>query len=178
MPYSLDPDDIQAIRQAYGDAVSRPRPGRGGGGCLVAITAVALFLGLPAVLDWLGVTLPQSIGVALEAILLAAALAGAAVAVLGGGQAAAATRDRAEAALAALSRPFGALDREERRRAVVELLANAYVRSDATVVAAFDLHTARRRVGDSLPYVLAAEEALLRKPGIRPVFTAEEDDEG
>jgi len=178
MPYSLDPDDIQAIRQAYDDAVSRPRPGRGGGGCLVAIIAVALFLGLPSFLDWLGLTLPQSVGVALEAVLLAAALAGAAVALLGGGQAAAATRDRAEAALAALSRPFDALDREERRRAVAELLANAYVRSDATVVSAFDVDAARRRLGDSLPYILAAERALLREPGIRPVFTAKEDDEG
>ncbi len=102
-------------------------------------------------------------------MLLAAALGGGAVALLGGGRTGSSTRARAAGALDTLA--DDALGPDERRAATAELLANAHVQEGPATTAAFDLETARRRLGTALSYVLAAERALREDPGIPPVFT-------
>lgn len=171
MPETFDASESDAILEAYQAAMQEPLPPASGqAGCLVALGAVAAFLVLPRVLDWLGIALPRSLGIALGAVLLAAALAGGAVAITGGGRRSSAVRARFEAALDAL-RDMDALTDQERHRAVGALLAHARTHSGPTTVSTMDLDVARERLGPALAYVEAAEHAVRTRADIDPVFT-------
>ena len=145
-------------------------PDRRAIGCMTVILAVAVAAAGPALARLAGFDLGQSMRIGATVVLVVAFLAGIIMAFLGSGKFA---RDsqRAKQALEWLATHGPDADPAERRRQTVALLLHAYCVDGPTTTTTFEFGQARQRLGDSLPYVLAAERALRVEHQIYPVFT-------
>ena len=140
-------------------------------GCMTVVVAVALALGGPPVLRWLGIELHPGLKIALGAVLALAILCGAFVGlVLVSGRYAHAYRE-ADAAVSWLAKNGAGGDPAETRKQAVTLLFHAFCTDGPSTTHTIDFEEARARLGDSLPYVMRVERALRTDLKIYPVFT-------
>lgn len=140
-------------------------------GCLTMIIVVALAIAGPIVLRWLGIQLSHPAKVVLATILALVFLGGAFVGlVLVSGRYAHAYR-RADAAVAWLAQHGAGGDPVERRKQAVTLLFHAYCTDGPSTSNTINFDQAKERLGEALPYVIAAERALRVDLQIYPVFT-------
>ena len=175
MPAEFEPALPTAERQAIAAEWKRlgdepPPTDRRAIGCMTVIIAVALAAGGPFLARLIGFDLGQSMRIGASIVLIVALLAGIAMALLGSGKFA---RDsqRAQEALEWLATHGATADPEERRRQAVSLLFHAYCVDGPSTTGTFEFDEARRRLGDSLPYVMSVERALRTDLKIYPVFT-------
>ena len=117
-----------------------------------------------------GFDLAQSMKIGATIVLALAFLAGLFMAFLGSGRFAH-DSGRAGAALDWLAAHGANADPEERRRRTVSLLFHAHCTDGPSTVTTINFEEARRRLGEALPYVMAAERALRVDLKIYPVFT-------
>jgi hypothetical protein len=140
-------------------------------GCLTIVIAVVLGAAGPTALRWFGIELHPAVKIALAAVLVLAFLGGAFVSlVLVSGRFSHAYR-QADAAVAWLAQNGAHGDPVERRRQVVTLLFHAFCSDGPSTSNTINFEDARSRLGEALPYVIAAERALRVDLNIYPVFT-------
>jgi hypothetical protein len=145
-------------------------PDRRSIGCMTVIVALALAAAGPPLARLAGFDLGQSMRIGATVVLALAFLAGIVMAFLGSGKFAR-DSERAAEALEWLASHGADADPEQRRRQTVSLLLHAYCVDGPSTTTTFEFGEARQRLGDSLPYVLAAERALRSDHQIYPVFT-------
>jgi len=139
-------------------------------GCATVVVAIGLAAAGPPLARLAGFDLAQSMKIGATVVLALAFLAGILMAFLGSGRFA---RDsqRAEEALQWLATHGAEADPEERRAHAVSLLLHAYCTDGPSTTTTLDFEAARHRLGDALPYVMAAERVLRVDRKIYPVFT-------
>ena len=168
---TLDTAERQALSAEWQRLQNEPAPpDRHAIGCMTVVVAIALATAGPPLVRLAGLDLAQSLRIGAGIVLGIALLAGLLMVFMGSGRFA---RDsqRAGQALEWLAAHGAGGHPEERRRQTVALLCCAYCVDGPSTVTTINFEDARQRLGDALPYVLAAERALRVDRSIYPVFT-------
>jgi hypothetical protein len=147
---------------------TNPRPY----GCATFLVAAVLLLGLPRLLELIGLKLPQPLGAVLLVILVLALAAGFFVGIFVGSGVYGRACARAQEALAWLAANPESKDAEARRHNAVALIFNTVVWDGPTVSTTIAPAQSRQRLGANLPYVLAVERVLVAELKI-PAILAE-----
>lgn len=167
----MDAADREAVLAAWKAEAAIPvPPDTSQVGCVVAIIAVALAVGVPAVLRPLHVALPAGTGGIVLGTLAVVFAWGVFRSLTGRSKGYNAVANRAAEALGRLT--THPEDRgPEARHAAVTLIQCAHFSSGPSTQATFDFAAARERLGPALPFVLEIESVLVAESLAYPVFT-------
>ncbi len=169
------PDEVAELLREY-DTVKMapaPKPKRTRAGCLVSVLAVYALFAFQGANRGLGLGIPRRTVALLALFLLSVAVLGVVLQFLVSALAhRTVASQRALDALTHLTNQFSESSDEANRRAVVTLLADAYITGRGTTVAAFDFDEAKRSLGPALPYVQEVEQVLREERQMYPVFTS------
>ena len=146
-------------------------PDRRAIGCMSIVIAVALGAVGPPLSRFAGIEPSEPVRLGVGIALGLVVVVGVIVAVFMGSGRFARDLQRAEQAIEWLAANAAAGEPEERRRQIVSLLLHAYCTDGPSTVTTIDFGKARERLGEALPYVIAAERALRMDLNIYPVFT-------